>query len=298
MTSSTVVGYNGDFATNGGEIGIGDGFVVQFEGYATAPYVAVSCPTVFCVEEEADRQALAADAATAFESGKFPRFLVTPLVTVLDQQFWQRSGRSEASSTRLYVSGDPVELRSGPAGGTVSTESFSSPDPVAGQDNASLLRDNPGVGRFLGAAKSLRGAQGRFATGVEVAGFGCSLVESDDRRALEQSRTDSVFVLISGHQYFVTDVQSGKLNKVPRDVARAVETILSGAMLGPELQARLGLSLRPDAASAEEQVNSSAELRKLFARLGIAEHAHSAAVPPPVAVAVNPALTIVPVVIT
>lgn len=299
LTGSTVVGYNGEFSTNGGEIGIGDSFVVQLEGYATAPYVAISCPTVFSIEENADRESVAADAETAFESGVFPRFLLTQLVTVLDQQFWQSSGRLGSDPARLFVPAGKPALLSGPAGGVVevSGHAYSTAVPVAGEDNAELLAGNMGIGRFLGAAKVLRAAQSRFRAGAQVSGFGSSLFQGEP--ALERSRGDSVFVIVADEQYFVTDLRTGRLSKVPRDVAEAVETVLAGAELGRDLQARLGLKLSGKDLSPAAQVGSSTELQKLFSHLSIEMGRETDSVPPPaVAVPVNPALTIVPAVIT
>lgn len=299
LTSSNVIGYSGEFSTNGGEIGIGDSFVLQLEGYATAPYVAISCPTVFSLEEDADREAAAADAETAFESGVFPRFLLTQLVTVLDQQFWQSSGQHGHDPARLFVPADKPVLLSGPAGGLVevSGETCSSSVPVAGDENARLLAGNPGIGRFLGAAKVLRAAQSRFPSGAQISGFGSSLIQGD--RDGERSRRDNVFVIIADEQYFVTDLRTGKLSKVPKDVAEAVETVLAGAELGQDLQARLGLKLSGKDLSPAAQVARSSELQKLFSHLSIAPgQATEPTAPPVVAVPVNPALTIVPVIVT
>ncbi|MCU1516076.1 MAG: hypothetical protein JWQ75_797 [Pseudarthrobacter sp.] len=299
LTGSTVVGYNGEFSTNGGEIGIGDSFVVQLEGYATAPYVAISCPTVFSIEEDADREAVAADAETAFQSGVFPRFLLTQLVTVLDQNFWQGSGQLGTDPARLFVPAGEPALLSGPAGGavTVSGGTYSTAAPVAGEDNAGLLAANKGIGRFLGAAKVLRAAQSRFSDAAQVSGFGTSLVAGGPDS--ERSREDSVFVIIADGQHFVTDLRTGRLSKVPKDVAEAVETVLAGAELGPDLQGRLGLKLSGNDLAPAAQIGRSKELQKLFAHLSIETGpAADPVAPPAVAVPVNPALTIVPVIIT
>ncbi|BCW08986.1 MULTISPECIES: hypothetical protein [Paenarthrobacter] len=297
LTTSTVVGYSGEFSTNGGEIGIGDSFVLQLEGYATAPYVAISCPTVFSLDEDADREAAAADADTAFASGVFPRFLLTQLVTVLDQQFWQNSGRLGTDPARLYVAEGGSELLSGPAGGSVevSGDSCRTSAPVAGEDNARLLADNPGIGRFFGAAKVLRAAQSRFPAGVQVAGFGFRLVQGETPG--ERSRRDSVYVLVAEDAYYLTDLSTGKLSKVPKDVAEVVECVLSAAEPSQELQARLGLKLSGKDLSPAAQIRRSKELQKLFEHLAIAPETETPGIPA-VAVPVNPALTIVPVIVT
>lgn len=301
LTGSTVVGYNGEFSTNGGEIGIGDGFVVQLEGYATAPYVAISCPTVFAIEEDSDRDAVAADADVAFESGVFPRFLLTPLVTVLDQHYWQNNGRLSSDPARLFVPAGGAEILSGPAGGAVkvSASQYSSEAPVAGEANAEFLVQNPGVGRFLGAAKVLRAAQSRLEPGARIAGFGQQLVSGDADGKLSRHREDSVFVILADEQHFITDLRTGKLSKVPRDVAEAVETVLSGAGLPAALQDRLGLKLSGKDLAPAAQVKRSKDLQKLFASLSIETGPATAMGPvPAVAVPVNPALIIVPVIVT
>ncbi|WP_284976548.1 hypothetical protein [Arthrobacter sp. efr-133-TYG-104] len=299
LTRSRVVGYNGEFSTNGGEIGIGTNFVVQLEGYATAPYVAISCPTAFSIEEDADREAVAADAATAFETGVFPRFLLTQLVTIVDQEFWHRCGQLGSDPARLFVPAGSSLMLSGPAGGGVEINdgAYTTHSPVAGEENAKMLSENSGIGRFLGAAKVLRAAQSRFPADARISGFGSSLVDGDP--AAERSRRDSVFVIVADEQYFVTELRTGRLNKVPKDVAQAVETILSGVELGAELQGRLGLKLSGKDLAPSAQIARSKELQMLFSHLGIdVSPGMDAVAPPAVAVPVNPALTIVPVIIT
>lgn len=301
FTNSKVVPYNGEFSTNGGEVGIGDGFVVQLEGYATAPYVAISCPTVFSIEEDEDREAVAADAETAFASGVFPRFLLTPLVTVLDQHYWQSGGRLESDPARLFVSAANSALLSGPSGDdvVVSGETCSTAAPVVGETNAELLSGNRGIGRFLGAAKVLRAAQSRFGGKAEVAGFGNSLLSGETSLESERSRSDSVFVIVADKQYFVTDVRSGKLSKVPKDVAVVVETVLAGVEPDQGLLDRLGLKIGGKQHSLIAQLTQNKDLQALFARLSLEiVPTETAVAPPAVAVPVNPALTIVPVIIT
>lgn len=200
------VAYEGVLDYGGGEITVGDDLIVQLEGYSTAQYVSVACPTVVSVVDDVDREILVADARAAHETGAFPHHLVHPLVVVRDELAWLGAGAG--------LAGPDAALVDGP--------------------------DGPAVRRFLGAVRLLRAIRRRTTGTLTVDGFGASPGAASSPRGAAAVRRDAVFVVRDGVGAYVADAVAGTVARVPDDVAAAVQGTLDGTPLDAALLDRLG----------------------------------------------------------
>jgi|GEM_PF-866859 len=196
------VPYDGALAYGGGEISVGDDLIVQLEGYATAQYVSVACPTVVSVLDDVDREVLVDDARAAVETGAFPHHLVHPLVLVRDELAWLGAGTG--------LSDDDVAL-------------LRSPDGVV-------------VRRFLAAARVLRALRGRTSGTLTVDGFAAGPTAPHGTH----DAAGTVVVVRDDASAFVAHAVTGRVSRVSADVADAVSHALVGATLDDALAERLG----------------------------------------------------------
>ncbi|NTW39144.1 MAG: hypothetical protein HGA44_04525 [Cellulomonadaceae bacterium] len=195
-----LISYDGSLEYGGGELAVGDDFIVQLEGYATAQYVSVVCPTVVSVLDDVDRETLVADARAAHALGAFPHHLVHPLVVVRDELAWIGAGAG--------LDEQDTALLAGP--------------------------DGPVVQRFLAAARVLRALRQRLSGALTVDGFGPA------HPAVSATRRDTVFIVRDAQGQLVADGRTGAIARVSADVATAVQATLDGTPLGDSLLARLG----------------------------------------------------------
>lgn len=205
------VAYDGALEYGGGEVSVGDDLIVQLEGYATAQYVSVACPTVVSVLDDVDREVLVADALAARSSGAFPHHLVHPLVVVRDELAWIRAE---------VVAPEDAALLAGP--------------------------DGPAVQRFLGAARLLRAMRRRATGALTVDGFGgdatttATTATTAAAGTTATARRDSTFVLRDDAGAYVADAVTGSMARVSDDVAAVVQGTLDGVALDAPLVERLG----------------------------------------------------------
>jgi len=202
VPSGQAVAYDGVLAYGGGEISVGDDLIVQLEGYATAQYVSVACPTVVSVLDDVDREVLVDDARAAVETGAFPHHLVHPLVLVRDELAWLGAGTGLSD------------------------------------DDAALLRGPDGVAvrRFLAAARVLRALRGRTSGTLTVDGFASGPFAAHGTH----DAGGTVVVVRDESSAFVAHAVTGRVSRVSADVADAVSHALVGAALDDALTERLG----------------------------------------------------------
>lgn len=243
-----VVGYEGMPAEPGGELAVGDDFFLQYQGYASAPFMALLGPTVVSVNDAEDFALFLADADRARDTGVFPEFMLAGPVRLADLSGLGAGPVGDGLPLRRWVSAD----------GAVSTAPGGMPLGELGADlneyrrrweeinaasaapcavclgrvvpeglRAGELSARPWLATYLGAIEALRILTANGIGDVRVSGFGVRInpdlpVEAGDLRA----EVAAPLVLWSDANGYLFEPVSARFFVLGAGAARATEALL------------------------------------------------------------------------
>jgi hypothetical protein len=209
-TWAGVVGYSGEFASTGTEVGIGDDLLVQFESYSTVEYLALVCPTAVSIVDDVDLGVLRDDIERTRSTGELPEHLTGPLITF--------TGLAEILG---WAPGD---------GPTLLSETLRAE--LAGEGGA-LVR------RYVAALRLAQLARMRVESPLTLVGFGVTAPDPDRG----ETNIDAPFVLASADgRRFVGDARRGLFGAVPDPVAAIFGAVSRGEHPDEETLRAVGIS--------------------------------------------------------
>lgn len=241
-TPSAALTYRGALAAPGDRLWLDDTFVMEVQAYAVAGFLAVHGPTLLRLTGPEDLLALAADAATARDTGRLPRVAASPLVHLADTPALGWPG-PDARALRLHVHADG-SLSATPAGDLLghldhldraALDRIAAADPrgalaasVGPADVDAALADVPWLPRYLAVVAAVRAARSWGVEVQAVSGFGGRL---DDATPAEDGTrpADRPVVVMAPDSVVVVDPVTGRGVPLDNARARALEAALDGA---------------------------------------------------------------------
>ncbi|MFI5493508.1 daptide biosynthesis RiPP recognition protein [Actinoplanes sp. NPDC051859] len=244
-----VVGYAGSLSEPGADLAVGDDFFLQIQDYASSRFMSVLGPTLLRITCGDDLDAFLADADTAFTSGVFPDFAITPPVRITDLPALGAGPAEGGPMLRLYV-GPDGGISTSPGGVPLAQVGAPLDEIVAAWEQANAASDapcavslgavvpeeersaallsRPFIGRYLVALEALRMMTANEVTGVRVSGFGGRLnpdlgVRTD---ACDFRDPQLPMVLWTDDQAYVYDT-AGRVFAMDRQSAMAVECLIA-----------------------------------------------------------------------